>query len=416
MRSVLFVASFFLTLPPLPGQGAASTQPEGNPSDSRSEDLKERRREKQANPPEVEPNKAEETLLRFEKGQVDRWVGVRYKDFYPQFGVNRPGAGFGGGVRYFKSNIRKSGTAVEASGQISTRGYKIAGLQVGRFNKTDPIFFSGPSDFGVPFDFAEERPGIQPNKMVLFAHLNYRYFPQERFWGLGSNSDADGRSSYLMEDSSFSVVGGYQFNRWFAASVGLGRYQVSLDRGTDERFPVTQDVYTEEDAPGLTRQPDFLRVASAIYLNYQDNPMNPHKGGIIGFFYFRGDELGGREFQFNRFAVDTRHFLPLGSIQRVLAVRFYTSTDRADEGSSVPFYMHPSLGGGQSLRGFRDFRFRDANLIYLSTEYRWEPAPALQFAFFYDAGKAFPREENYSLEKRTIPFGISERTSGSVSV
>ncbi len=150
MRSVLFVASFFLTLPPLPGQGAASTQPEGNPSDSRSEDLKERRREKQANPPEVEPNKAEETLLRFEKGQVDRWVGVRYKDFYPQFGVNRPGAGFGGGVRYFKSNIRKSGTAVEASGQISTRGYKIAGLQVGRFNKTDPIFFFGTLRFRSP--------------------------------------------------------------------------------------------------------------------------------------------------------------------------------------------------------------------------------------------------------------------------
>ena len=380
------------------------------------EELKERRRQKLAKQVPEEPNRAEEMLLKLERGQVERWYGIRFKDFYPQFGGGHPGAGFGGGVRYFKSNIRESGTSVEAAAILSTRGYKFADFQVGRFNKTDPVFFSGLSDFGVPFDFAKERPGVEPRKTVLFADLRYRDLPQERFWGLGSNTNQDGRSNYLLQDSSFSLVSGYQFTNWFAASLGAGFYQVQLDRGTDERFPVTQDVYDEEDAPGLSRQPNFYRIASALYFNYQDDPANPHRGGIIGIFYFRGDEMAGSEFQFNRYAVDARHFIPLGSIQRVLAVRVYTSVDRADEGSVVPFYMHPTLGGSQSLRGFRDFRFRDANLMYLSTEYRWEPAPALEFALFYDTGRAFPQGESFSFRhlRKNLGFGIRLKSSQGV--
>ena len=413
-RSV--VALFVFALLTASSAGASSPQEQDDRSDSRIEELKERRRQKLANPVPAEPNRAEEMLLKLEKGQVDRWVGIRFKDFYPQFGGGHPGAGFGGGVRYFKSNIRKSGMSVEAAGMLSTRGYKFADFQVGRFNKTDPVFFSGPSDFGVPFDFARERPGVQPRKAVLFADLRYRNLPQERFWGLGSDTDDEDRSNFLLQDSSFSLIGGYQFTSWFAASVGAGFHQVNLDRGTDERFPVTQDVHTEETAPGLSRQPNFYRIASAVYFNYQDNPMNPHKGGIIGVFYFRGDEIGGREFQFNRYAVDARHFIPLGSIQRVLAVRVYTSVDRADEGSVVPFYMHPSLGGGQSLRGFRDFRFRDANLMYLSAEYRWEAAPALEFALFYDTGRAFPEGESFSFRhlRKNVGFGVRLKSSQGV--
>lgn len=418
MGQILSAVAFLLTLHLLPGMGISSPGEAEDSTNSRIEELKERRRQKLAKQAPEEPDKVEQLLLKFERGQLERWYGIRIKDFYPQFGGGRPGAGFGGGVRYFKSNVPESRMAVEAAGTLSTLGYKIVDLQVGSFNKTDPVFFSGPSDFGVPFDFAEERPGFPPRKTVLFADLSYRYLPRESFWGLGSNTDQNDRSTYLLEDSSFSLVGGYQFTNWFAASLGAGLYRVRLDRGTNESYPVTQDVHSEETAPGLTRQPNFYRIASAIYFNYQDNAADPHEGGIIGLFYFRGDELGGSEFQFNRFALDTRHFFPLGSIQRVLAIRFYTSTDRADKGSVVPFYMHPTLGGSQRLRGFRDFRFRDAKLLYLSTEYRWEPAPALQLALFYDTGRAFPEGESFSFRhlRKNLGFGIRLKSAQGVAL
>jgi len=55
-----------------------------------------------------------------------------------------------------------------------------------------------------------------------------------------------------------------------------------------------------------------------------------------------------------------------------------------------------TLGGKESLRGFADLRFRDARLLYLSAEYRWEAAPAVEGVFFYDTGKVFPESEDFS--------------------
>ena len=38
----------------------------------------------------------------------------------------------------------------------------------------------------------------------------------------------------------------------------------------------------------------------------------------------------------------------------------------------VPFYLMPSLGGNDTLRGFRNYRFRGPHALLLQAEYRWE--------------------------------------------
>lgn len=100
----------------------------------------------------------------------------------------------------------------------------------------------------------------------------------------------------------------------------------------------------------------------------------------------------------------------------MLAARFFTTLDRADRGSRVPFYLQQTLGGAQTLRGFREMRFRDENLIYLSAEYRWEAAVFLEFAFFYDAGKVVSRRSDYNLRslEKSSGFGIRLKTPYSV--
>jgi outer membrane protein assembly factor BamA len=251
------------------------------------------------------------------------------------------------------------------------------------------------------------RPGRAKRRsdVILFADFEHRRFPQERFWGLGPDSDKDNRSNYRINASSFSVIGGYKFSRWIAAAAGVGFLRVDLGEGTDDRFPTTQELFDDKTAPGLDRQPDFMRYASVLYFNYQDAPGNPHKGGIIGLFYFRYDEIGGNEFDFNRFALDARHYIPLGSKQRTLALRLVSLKDLPDSGSRVPFYLMNTLGGGQTLRGFHDFRFRDANLLQVSAEYRWEPAPALEFALFYDTGKVYGPDNRFNSRNFKSNFG-----------
>ncbi len=119
------------------------------------------------------------------------------------------------------------------------------------------------------------------------------------------------------------------------------------------------------------------------------------------------DQNGGR-YSFNRLSVDARGFLPLGSRQRTLAVRVFASRDITSSGARVPFYLMETLGGHETLRGFRDFRFRDANVLYLSGEYRWEAAAGIDLAVFYDTGKVFADASEFGFDnlEHTVGFGI----------
>ena len=103
----------------------------------------------------------------------------------------------------------------------------------------------------------------------------------------------------------------------------------------------------------------------------------------------RHDDREGGRYSFNRLSVDARGFIPLGSRQRTFAARVFASRDYADAGAQVPFYLMDTLGGQNTLRGFRNFRFRDENVLYLSGEYRWEATAGFDLAVFYDTGKVF---------------------------
>ena len=67
-------------------------------------------------------------------------------------------------------------------------------------------------------------------------------------------------------------------------------------------------------------------------------------------------------------------------------------------GARVPFYLMPALGGHDSLRGFRDYRFRGPHAILTQTEYRFEIWSAFDTALFYDAGKVALRREDLNFK------------------
>ena len=78
-------------------------------------------------------------------------------------------------------------------------------------------------------------------------------------------------------------------------------------------------------------------------------------------------------------------------------------------GSEVPFYYQRTLGGPADLRGFRQFRFRDRNLLLLQAEYRWEIFTAVDGAIFYDAGKVASRIEDLNFRDLESDYGIGFR-------
>ena len=75
----------------------------------------------------------------------------------------------------------------------------------------------------------------------------------------------------------------------------------------------------------------------------------------------------------------------------------------------MPFYYQRTLGGPDDLRGFRQFRFRDKNVLLLQAEYRWEIFTAVDGAIFYDAGRVAPRFEDLGFNDLESDYGIGFR-------
>ena len=83
-----------------------------------------------------------------------------------------------------------------------------------------------------------------------------------------------------------------------------------------------------------------------------------------------------------------------------------TSHSTADSGDQVPFYLMETVGGGTTLRGYDDFRFRDTRNLVVNVEYRWEVWTYTDLALFYDAGKVFSNENDLNFRDMHSGYGV----------
>ena len=130
---------------------------------------------------------------------------------------------------------------------------------------------------------------------------------------------------------------------------------------------------------------------------------------MLGVAFSNFNDRGSEAYRFDRFAADARLFVPLGSVQRVLALRALTIFDQTPPNNRVPFYLQESLGSSHTLRGYDSFRFRGEDLVLLQAEYRWEAAPLIEFAFFTDGGTVSPIGTGAELESLRWDYGYGVR-------
>jgi hemolysin activation/secretion protein len=69
----------------------------------------------------------------------------------------------------------------------------------------------------------------------------------------------------------------------------------------------------------------------------------------------------------------------------------------------------PTLGGNDSLRGFRNYRFRGPHAMLLQAEYRFEVWSGLDAALFYDAGKVALQRSDLSFKNLEKDYGFGFR-------
>jgi outer membrane translocation and assembly module TamA len=121
------------------------------------------------------------------------------------------------------------------------------------------------------------------------------------------------------------------------------------------------------------------------------------------------DDRDFNAYTFNRVDVDLQHAVSFFSERRIFVGRAVVTHSDIGSGQQVPFYLMPTLGGNDTLRGFHEYRFRGPDALLLQGEYRFEIWSALDAALFYDTGKVAQRWGDLDLRHLEHDYGFGFR-------
>jgi outer membrane protein assembly factor BamA len=250
-------------------------------------------------------------------------------------------------------------------------------------------------------------PDLADGRVALEAFARHSDYPREAFFGLGPDSR---RSDHTSFDLRMTRAGGQAAVRpWRHLSFGgaVEWLRPRARNGTDPRVPPIEALFDPAAAPGLGIETEFIRTGATAEVDYRQ-PRNARRGG-----WYRLDasryQARSAPFDFTRLEADLRQYLSAFAERRVVALRLLASTSTADAGSQVPFYLMPSLGGHDSLRGFRDYRFRGPHALLAQAEYRYEIWSGFDAALFYDAGKVADSRRDLDFRRLQHDYGVGFR-------
>jgi len=350
--------------------------------------------ERQAKAQQLTPYKRhglESLLFELKDRRIMERYQAGYKGFHPMLGGLATGSGFALGAQFRKTDIADGVLNFQTSAQASFAGYQ-------------------------KYQLGLSAPALAKRRVSLAFNFTQNNFPQEDFFGLGSDSAAENRTSYRLETTEYSGSVGFRPIRKLELGGRGAILNTNVGHGTDLRFPSTEEVFEPETTPGLDRQPHYEYAGGFAKFDSRDHPLNPRSGGLYevegGYYHDRNLGL----YSFRRWRMEVQQYLPFFNERRVIAFRGKLESTDPNSTQQVPFFLMPTVGGSEDLRGYREFRFRDKNALVFNLEYRWEAFSGLDMALFGDAGNVFQKVDDIKLNKLKTSYGFGFRFNTEQSV
>jgi len=254
--------------------------------------------------------------------------------------------------------------------------------------KNQFIFFSG-------FEIFTNR-----EAWVITGNILFQNFPRT-FYGIGRDTPIENKEDYSSHQFLFEPIvlkkvlidylyvgGGLRYNNIF---------NVEVEK---------EGILDTEKISGYNGSISTGMELAVLY-DSRDNILNATKGWVFEFTRgFYNDFLGGsNKFTLTRF--DLRYYKSLNKSNRdVLAFQFLGSFSDGD----VPFAELALLGGSEIMRGYREGRYVDNNIIAGQVEYRKTfKNSRWGVVTFAGAGDVFNNSSELSLKNIRPNFGIGVR-------
>jgi outer membrane protein assembly factor BamA len=348
--------------------------------------LEEMAAEQEQRAAQVQPSrqgKIERAMLEFRERNLLQRFSNGIAGFRLKLGGMGAGTGFGIGPEYHHGGLLGGPLAVRASAQTSLRGDR-------------------------RFDLELSAPQLSSGRYFAEFYAVHHDYPRMNYYGPGPNSEKTGRTDYRFEDTAMDATFGVRPVKRLTLASTAGYVWNNVGHGTDPRFASTEIVYSPSQVPGLDRQANFLRTGAYAQYDWRDNPDGARRGGsyLAQFSDFRDRSLGLSNFQ--RLDLEAQQYVSVLNDRRVFALHAKSTLTYSDA-AAVPFYMQPSLGGADDLRGYRPYRFRGDNSLVINAEYRWEIFSGLDMAAFADAGQVFMKKSDLAWSRMESNAGFGFR-------
>jgi outer membrane protein assembly factor BamA len=252
-------------------------------------------------------------------------------------------------------------------------------------------------------------PSLFSDRTFLTFSTQHRNISEMPYYGPGRESSKTGRSDYRLEDTNLELRPGIRIFKGLSAGA-IGSYlAVNTGPGHSTQYISTEEQFGPAAAPGLDRQTNFWRGGGFVEYDWRDRSSYPTSGGKYSAQYLRYLDRNLGAYSFLRLDLDVSQYIPVFNRTRVFAVHGSSSLTTTRDGQRVPFYVQPTLGGANTLRGYRFNRFYGNNSVMVNGEYRWFCSPTLDVAVFADAGKVFQNWEQWNFHNLESDVGFSLR-------
>jgi surface antigen Omp85-like protein len=303
--------------------------------------------------------------------------------FYPEMGNMITGNGWISAGPGYRQHFWDGRGLVDASTAISWRAYKMAQARFQLMN-------------------------LANKHLTLGSQGRWQDLTQVNYFGIGSDSIEEAHSQYRLRDTNIVGYAMVKVNRWLNVAGTFGRLQhLSLLSPAGSFLPGYADALVSFSGdPGMDVEPNYLHGDVSVTADTRDSASRPRAGGLYRAGAEAYSDRDFSQYSFRRYEVEGLQFVPVAGHWWILAFHGWGVFSDTSDGHMVPFYMAPSLGGTNTLRGYHNYRFHDRNLLLANAESRWALIRHIDLAAFFDAGNVAARPGDLTLHKTSWGAGV----------
>ena len=272
------------------------------------------------------------------------------------------------------------------------------------------------------------------NRHQIGAFGAVRHMGRLDYYGIGPDTTLDSRAAFRLRESTFGTRGWYRLFPKVRVGGTISAYIPDLGRSSSSRIRPIEEVFNDGSVPGLLAEPTFGRYRGFVeYISRvpdaEESLTGPHRyrGAYQLAFESMQDYKTGQH-DLHRWETEVQQRIPGFRADQRLTLHGFVAATNAE--ADVPYYLLYTLGGTgglksfrpdmlggdetrATLRGFKNFRFRDRNLVLMQAEYRIPVHKYVHTTVFVDSGQVAPKPSELFNELRAnTGFSVSAVNKG----